>query len=70
VTFAGDLCEPSSLHEFVHSAGAAAVSNNDFVVTAVVVPFLAADEQFRSYRQAARSNNAHAIVNAALRVVG
>eukprot|EP00041_Stephanoeca_diplocostata_P035109 m.1226721 g.1226721 ORF g.1226721 m.1226721 type:complete len:1408 (-) comp24639_c0_seq1:828-5051(-) len=37
------------------------------LVTGFKIPFLAPNEQYRSYRQALRSNNAHALVNAAFR---
>jgi xanthine dehydrogenase/oxidase len=58
----------TSLSEFLTKSGSAATADSDLLVTAVVVPFLGANEVFRSYRQAKRANNAHAIVNAALRV--
>lgn len=56
------------LNAFLRSEGDASVADNELIVTAIVIPYLKADEQFRSYRQAMRSNNAHAYVNAAFRV--
>ena len=58
----------SPLSEFLAKSGVASAADEDLLVTAIVVPFLGAGEVFRSYRQAKRSNNAHAMVNAALRM--
>ena len=57
----------AALSDFLAKRGVAAAADADVLVTAIVVPFLGANETYRSFRQAKRSNNAHALVNAALR---
>jgi xanthine dehydrogenase/oxidase len=56
------------LHSFLHKADDAKVDKDAFLVTAVIIPHLAPNEHFRTYRQATRAVNAHALVNAAFRV--
>ena len=44
------------------------VQDEGFVLTSIMVPFLAANEHYRTYRVAQRTNNSHAFINAAMRM--
>ena len=53
---------------FLRGEGEGDIPDAALVITVITVPYLRESEHFRSYRVALRSNNAHALVNAAMRL--